>query len=65
LLLAREKSLIVDEIVVLNGIALITNYTEMMLKLHQLAGLKVSRRAGFKTPPPQVLKEFTQLWNKE
>lgn len=46
----------------LNGIALVTKYTEMMLRLHQLADLKVSRKAEFKLPSAQVVKELTDMW---
>jgi hypothetical protein len=59
-----RKSLIIDEVVVLNGIALVTKYTQMMLKLHRLAGLEVSRKAKFKMPSAQVVKEFTNMWNQ-
>jgi len=62
LLLARERSLVIDQMVVLNGIALVTKYTEMMLKLQQLAGLGVSRKAQFRVPSEQVVSEFTGLW---
>jgi hypothetical protein len=54
----------IDEVVVLNGIALVTKYTQMMLKLHRLAGLEVSRKAKFKMPSAQVVKEFTNMWNQ-
>lgn len=63
LLLAREKSLVVDGVVVLNGIAVVTKYAEMMLKLQELAGQQVSRRAAFSIPSPQVVNEFNQLWS--
>ncbi|HMB60201.1 MAG TPA: aspartate/glutamate racemase family protein [Xanthomonadales bacterium] len=62
LLLAREQSLVIDEMVVLNGIALVAKYTEMMLKLHRLTGLGVSRKAQFKSPSAEVLEEFSGLW---
>lgn len=63
LLLAREKALIINEVVVLNGIALVTKYTEMMLKLNDMAGLMPSRKAGFKKPSSQVIGDFTQLFS--
>jgi len=50
--------------VVLNGIALVTNYTEMMPKLHDMAGLMPSRNTGFKIPASQVINDFTQLSGK-
>ena len=62
LLLAREKSLVVDGVVVLNGIALVTKYTEMMVKLQELAGPQISRKAAFSMPSAQLLEEFNQLW---
>ncbi len=58
LLFARECPFIIDNSLVLNGIAVVTKATEMALALHRLTGTVVSRRGTYAKAPPACIDEF-------
>jgi allantoin racemase len=58
LLFARERPFIIDDSLVLNGIAVVTKATEMALALHRLTGTVVSRRGTYAKAPPACIDEF-------
>jgi allantoin racemase len=58
LLFARECPFIIDDSLVLNGIAVVTKATEMALALHRLTGTVVSRRGTYAKAPPACIDEF-------
>jgi hypothetical protein len=45
---------------VVNGVTLIAKSAEMLIKLRQHGGAKVSRRSNFVKPPDKALKEFLE-----
>jgi len=58
LLLAREPSLTVRQVVVLNGIAVVAAAAEAALKLFRQTGVAVSRQGTFAKAPPEAIQEF-------
>ncbi|WED42834.1 aspartate/glutamate racemase family protein [Legionella cardiaca] len=61
LLLAREKNFTIDNAVVLNGIAVCAKVTEMTLRLKELTGQCISRRATYKKAGNDTIKEFLHI----
>ena len=58
LLFARECPFIIDDSLVLNGIAVVTKATEMALALLRLTGTVVSRRGTYAKAPRASIDEF-------
>jgi Asp/Glu/hydantoin racemase len=58
LLFAREKPLIIDGALVLNGIAVAVKATEMALALHNLTGSVVSRRGTYAKASAACIEEY-------
>ena len=58
LLFARECPLVVDEAVVLNGIATVAKSAEMAVALHHLTGSAVSRRGTYAKASADCMNEF-------
>lgn len=61
LLLARQKKFIIDGAVVVNGIAVCVKATEMTLKLKEITGDFISRRATYKKATNETVTEFLHL----
>ncbi|WP_419420673.1 aspartate/glutamate racemase family protein [Legionella sp. D16C41] len=64
LLLARQKNLTIDGAVIVNGIAVCAKFAEMALKLQELTGNFISRRATYQKANSQTIDEFLQLFPK-
>jgi allantoin racemase len=58
LLFARESPFVVDEALVLNGIAVIAKATETAVALRRIAGSVVSRRSTYKKASQSAIDEF-------
>jgi allantoin racemase len=58
LLFARESPFVVDDAIVLNGIAVIAKATEMALALRRITGSVVSRHSTYKKAPQAAIDEF-------
>jgi len=65
LLFARQKEFIIDDAIVVNGIAVCVKATEMMLNLKELAGSFISRRGNYKKATPDTIDEFLDLLKDE
>jgi allantoin racemase len=58
LLFARESPFVIDDALVLNGIAVVAKAVEMALALHRLTGSVVSRRGTYAKASPECVEEF-------
>jgi hypothetical protein len=58
LLFARESPFIVDDAIVVNGIAIVAKAAEMALALRQLTGAVVSRRGSYAKASVQCIEEY-------
>jgi allantoin racemase len=58
LLFARECPFVIDDALVLNGIAVVAKAAEMALALHRLTGAVVSRRGTYAKASPQCVEEY-------
>jgi allantoin racemase len=58
LLFARESPFVVDDAIVLNGIAVIAKATEMALALHRITRSVVSRHSTYKKASQAAIDEF-------
>ncbi|WP_131783249.1 aspartate/glutamate racemase family protein [Legionella gresilensis] len=62
LLLAQQKNLTVGGAVIVNGIAVCAKFAEMALKLQELTGNFISRRATYAQANSQTIEEFLKLF---
>jgi allantoin racemase len=58
LLFARESPFVIDDALVLNGIAVVAKAAEMALALHRLTGSVVSRRGTYAKASPECVEEY-------
>ena len=61
LLFARQKNFLIDDAVVVNGIAVCAKTTEMALNLKEFTGTGVSRRGIYKKATEEIINEFLHL----
>jgi allantoin racemase len=58
LLFAKESPFLVDDALVLNGIAVVAKVTEQTLELRRVTGSVVSRRSTYRKPSRAAVEEF-------
>lgn len=63
LLFADEKELMIEQAIVLNGIAVVTKYAEMLIKLKALTGVSISHRSTYSKANEETLNEFLAFIN--
>jgi allantoin racemase len=64
LLFAQQKEFMVDEAIVVNGIAVCVKATEMAISLKELTGNFISRRGSYKKATKETINEFIDLLKK-
>lgn len=61
LLFARQKNFLIDDAIVVNGIAVCVKATEMARNLQELTGDFISRRGIYKKASQEIINEFLHL----
>ena len=58
MLFAREAPFVIDDVPVMNGIAVVAKAAEMALALRAITGVVVSRRGTYAKAPPAAVAQF-------